>query len=333
MKLFQSATLRLTGWYMLILTVLCLLFSTIVYNIGSTELNRQPPKGGFGRYEATLGDDLQDYLAKERETRAEEASHRLLINLFMFNVLALSTGGLCAYLLARHTLRPIAQAMESQARFSSDAAHELRTPLSVMQSEIEVALRSKTTSKHDLQATLTSNLEEVARLQALTSRLLLLSQTEKITVEPTRVDEAVTGAVNNVVSSAQKKHIAIENSVDKTRALADQAVLADIVTILLDNAIKYSPKKSTIRISNTTKGKTVRLHISDEGRGIHKHDLAHIFDRFYRADTSRTKDETEGHGLGLSIAKRLVTAMNGTIQVQSTPGKGSTFTLRLPLDK
>lgn len=330
MKLFQSATLRLTGWYMLILTVLCLLFSTIVYSIGTQELHRQPPPGGFGRFNS-FDDDVRDAIQSDREARAEATSRRLLANLAVFNVVALGAGGLFAYLLARRTLQPIEQAMESQARFSSDAAHELRTPLSVMQSEIEVTLRGKQPSKTSLQQVLRSNLEEINRLQALTSRLLLLAHTEKIMPQPTQVEDAVTDAVNNVIALAQKKHIRIDTHVAPVQVLADRAVLGDILTIFLDNALKYSPPKAPITILSSQKGKYFILSVTDKGRGIAKQDIPYVFDRFYRADTSRTRDETAGHGLGLALAKRLAETINSNLEVTSQPKKGSTFSISLLL--
>ena len=112
--------------------------------------------------------------------------------------------------------------------------------------------------------------------------------------------------------------------------LAEPESLTDVLTILIDNAIKYSPEKSTIVIESAVQDKTVELMVKDQGIGIREADKDHVFDRFYRADTSRSKLNVEGYGLGLSIAKRLIELQHGTVSVTSIVGKGSTFTIKLP---
>ena len=108
---------------------------------------------------------------------------------------------------------------------------------------------------------------------------------------------------------------------------ADRASLLRIVSNLLDNAIKYSPRKSVIRATTTDEGELVALSVSDEGAGISQHDLPRVFERFYKGEASRS---STGVGLGLAIVKHLVRAHGGTVEVTSTPGDGATFTVRLP---
>ncbi len=237
--------------------------------------------------------------------------------------------GCLVTLLARRTLQPIEEAMESQARFSSDAAHELRTPLSVMQSEIEIALRDKKSSKTTQKETLESNLDEVHRLRALTDRLLMLANMKELQLGPTQLEEVAIDAVGNVIPLAQDKDISIDNQVGSLKAHANRESLTDVVTILLDNAIKYSPKKSHVVIAAVERNKRIQLTVTDNGPGITPKDQQHIFDRFYRADTSRSKANVEGHGLGLSIASRIMEAHGGDITLTSSPKKGSQFTLDL----
>lgn len=327
MNIFHSATLRLTMWYMVILTVLSLLFSVIVFSLASREFYR--PLGP--RTVETVLQQLEPDtdIAGIRNARAQEAEHHLLSNLIVFNIAALSLGGLLSYVLARRTLRPIEEAMSAQARFSSDAAHELRTPLSVMQSEIEIALRDKKATKVSHEETLGSNLDEVHRLRALTDRLLMLANAKELQLGPASLEDVAIDAVGNVIPLAQAKKISIDNQVGGIKALANGESLTDALTILLDNAIKYSPEKSHVIVSAATKGKRVLLTVRDNGPGIDPKDQPHIFDRFYRADTSRSKTNVEGHGLGLSIAKRIMAAHNGDITLESRPGRGSAFTLHL----
>ncbi len=328
-KLFDSATIRLTLWYMLILTILSLLFSTIVFQLASQEFRRPY---GPRRPNVILSngeDNVFDQFEALREAREKEATNHLIGNLVVFNIVTIAAGGFASFLLAKRTLHPIEQALESQTRFSSDVAHELRTPLTVMQSEIEIGLRSKKTSTEGHKALLESNLDEVHRLRALTDRLLILASEKELPLAPTKLDDVATEAINRVIALAQAHKIDIENTLGKQTALANFDTLTDAVVILLDNAIKYSPAKSKVTISAETSGRHVLLHIADNGHGIADADLPHIFDRFYRADTSRSKQNIEGHGLGLSIAKRIVESHHGKITATSTKGTGTTFTIRL----
>lgn len=328
LKLFDSATMRLTLWYMLILTVLSLLFSMIVFQIASQEFHRPYGPKRETPIQTYQGDDINELFEAMREARENEATNRLIGNLVVFNFVTIAAGGFASYLLAKRTLQPIEQALESQTRFSSDVAHELRTPLAVMQSEIEIGLRGKTTAADQLEL-LKSNLDEVHRLRALTDRLLLLSNFKSVEVSQTSLDDTATEAVNRVIPLAQTKQISIESTIGKQVAMANPDVLTDTIVILLDNAIKYSPKKSTITVNVREQGKHMLIDVTDNGHGIDVKDLPHIFDRFYRADVSRSKANVEGHGLGLSIAKRSVEAMGGSISVTSEPDKGTTFTIKL----
>ena len=314
---------------MLVLTILCLLFSIIVFRIADHELHRPfEPR----RVPLYILQDPDDTFEQARKERATAGRRNLIRNLMMFNIAALASGGLASYLLARRTLEPIAEALESQSRFSSDAAHELRTPLAVMQSEIEVALRERKPSAKALQNTLSSNLDEVHRLRALTDRLLMLSSRQKIQLSTVSLEDVAIDAIGNIVPLALAKKITVNNTVRDIPAHANRESLTDALTVLLDNAVKYSPAKSVITLSADARPKTryVSLSVKDEGTGIAPADQPHIFDRFYRADASRSRSTIEGHGLGLSIAKRIIDAHHGSLILEKSSKKGSTFTIRLP---
>ncbi|MFZ1812561.1 MAG: HAMP domain-containing sensor histidine kinase [Candidatus Saccharimonadales bacterium] len=325
--LFDSATLRLTAWYMAILVVISLGFSAVLYHAASDEFGRALGPRRPGETRIFIDDDTVMTL---RQQRIDDSNARLLGNLVVFNSFVLLAGGGLSYLLARRTLRPIQDAMESQARFSSDAAHELRTPLAVMQTETEVALRDKKASKLSYEETLRSNLDEVNRLRTLTDRLLMLAHNQSIELAPTRLDDVASEAMNRSLTLAQAKNIMIDNQVGRVSVSAHAESLIDVVAILIDNAIKYSPEKTTITVTSEVQDKSVLLRVRDEGMGIAAQDLPHIFDRFYRADTSRSKTHVEGFGLGLSIAQRSLELQRGRLTVESTEGKGSTFVIRLP---
>lgn len=328
-KIFTSATLKLTGWYLLILMVISLLFSTILYGISSNELRRSLRSGGQG----PMGGIFMDTeLARQfREDRYYEGVSRLLGNLIVLNVATLVAGGGISYLMARRTLRPIQESMDAQSRFTSDASHELRTPLTVMQTEIEVGLRDPAATKKDYQKLLQSNLDEIDRLRELSDRLLLLASERDLPLNKILLDQVAIEAINHVVKAAQHKHITVTNEVKPAEVLASLEALSDVMTILLDNALKYSPEKTTVTMTSDIHGKSVDLRVSDQGPGIPDKDLPYIFDRFYRADMSRSRQHVEGHGLGLSIAQRIVKQHNGQLFVESRVGSGTTFTIRLPL--
>ena len=115
--------------------------------------------------------------------------------------------------------------------------------------------------------------------------------------------------------------------------MADDASLTELMVILLDNAIKYSPAKTTVTVSSHLRSGHVYLSVADQGPGIAKADLPHIFDRFYRGDPSRSKGRSDGYGLGLSIARKIAEANHGAIEVTSAVGQGSTFTIKLSTAK
>lgn len=325
-SLFDSATLRLTVWYLVILMTISVLFSVLLYRVASDEFDR-----AFGqRGEMSRVFVSEDGIIDVREQIIRDSNQRLFTNLLLFNALVLVAGGGVAYLLARRTLEPVEQALEAQSRFSSDAAHELRTPLSVMRSEIEVGLRDTAATKKSQRELLQSNLDEVQRMQTLTERLLLLANNHTIDLTIVDVETIALEALNRSIPLASSKHIAIDNNVAAKHVLADAASLTDVLTILIDNAIKYSPENSTIVIESAEQDKSVELRVKDQGIGIPRADKDHVFDRFYRADTSRSKLNVEGYGLGLSIAKRLIELQHGTVTVTSTVGKGSIFTVKLP---
>lgn len=327
----HSATLRLTAWYTLILLVVSLLFSLVVFQISARELDHglRPPRAG-----ETVVVDLtqnEDIFQNWRQQRVSEGRSHLIGELVFFNLVVLSAGAFGSYLLARRTLRPVEAALESQTRFSSDAAHELRTPLTIMQSEIEVGLRNHKATKTTHAALLRSNLDEVQHMRTLTDRLLLLANNHDIPMTTVSLEAVAIEAVNRCIPLAQAKHIIIHNSARDVRVTGNTESLTDLVVILLENAIKYSPKKSTIHLETVTKAKTAEFAVRDTGLGVPVKDLPHIFDRFYRADQSRSSQNVAGHGLGLSIAKQIVEQHNGTIGARNnSPEQGATFSVSLP---
>lgn len=349
---FKSATLKLTLFYVLIAMAVSIAFSIAIFDISSNELDR-----GLGRQVTILHniplDSLQNIplpdFEKNRLELLNESTDNLRNNLIYYNLLILILSSAAGYFLARKTLRPLEETMEAQSRFTADASHELRTPITAMRAEIEVAMRDKKFNFGMAKELLESNLEETSKLESLSNALLKLSRYEqdvKKTFSKISITETIVTAYEKVESLAEKKSIQIDYHVgDPAKANvdkkpnndivvnADKQSLIELFVILLDNAIKYSPAKSTISISVLKIDGHVLVKIKDHGIGIKACDLPHIFDRFYRADNSRCKEKIDGYGLGLSIAKNIVDLHSGSISADSKPGKGSEFFVKFKVSR
>ncbi|MBC7868757.1 GHKL domain-containing protein [Candidatus Saccharibacteria bacterium] len=262
---------------------------------------------------------------------ATEASGRISIGLVYANFLIFITGGIGSFLLAKRTLRPIQEAHEAQSRFTSDASHELRTPLATMKAEIEVTLRDKQATESDLKQVLNSNLEEVEKLSRLSEMLLSLSRLDNDKLERTVVN--LSDITQEVLRryNLPPKRITVKTTAHSL-VEGNEAALSELVAILVDNAIKYSPNDSLISITLARRNHHLALfEISNSGQGIERLKLPHIFDRFYRADTSRTKSYQKGYGLGLALAKKIVELHNGELSASSAPNHITRLTFLLPI--
>jgi two-component system sensor histidine kinase CiaH len=327
-RFLNSATTRLAASYLAVIIALSAGFSYVLYKLATHELGRQIPPPFMFRPRPVPGSDYRHFLQK----RIEEGRGHLLGRLIILNLAVLVIGAAISYYLARRTLQPIEEAMEAQNRFVTDASHELRTPLTAIMTSNEVALRKPHLTLKQAKDVIQSNIEEMIKLQALSDGLLSLARqdTGGIHLEPVSLQDVSGEAMNRVLPTAQAKHIAIEDKVPNIKVLGDVASLVQAIAVLLDNAIKYSPDKSTIYLGGRTKDSHGYLSVRDQGMGIAAKDLPRIFDRFYRADLSRTAN---GHGIGLSIAQKIMEQHGGQVKVISKPGKGSTFEIQLPLAK
>jgi two-component system sensor histidine kinase CiaH len=329
--MFQSAAIKLTVWYLVIIMALSIGCSLALYNVSSTDLeNNIRRRLPLSVNELLSPQDVRD-LARLRSRQLDTDLNHLKSNLISFNILVFLVGGGASYLLARRTLEPLEQSLDAQKRFTSDASHELRTPLTAMQAEIEVALRDQKLSKAQAVELLQSNLEEVEKLRNLSDGLLNLAQHQKpAQLSAVNLKLAVNDALKRVEKTATDKNITIADHTKEMTLKTDNYSLSELLVILIDNAIKYSPKGSKIQLSSARYSKTGRISVRDEGIGIKATELPHIFDRFYRSDTSRSKSQADGYGLGLAIAKKIADSLEGSIEVKSAPDKGSTFTISLP---
>jgi two-component system sensor histidine kinase CiaH len=326
--MFHSATLKLTGWYLLILMIISITFSLSIYAITSREVDTRLQRLQKGLQLTMDSPPVTDNTLRLGE--ASTASTHILVELIYANILILASGGVASYLLARRTLRPIKEAHEAQSRFTSDASHELRTPLAIMKTELEVTLRDKLADKNEYQNVIKSSLEEIEKLTNISEMLLHLSRLEHDKLEKTSVGiHQVTQVVLERLNQDPSR-IAVTSGLH-LKVQANETALSELISILVDNSLKYSPSDSHVSITIKSAGKFVSFDISNEGKGIDEIRLPHIFDRFYQADTSRTTGDKKGYGLGLALAKKIVELHEGELSATSGVDQVTTFSILLPV--
>jgi len=329
---FSTPTAKLAMTYLAIIMLMSISFSVIFYNTSARPLDR--PIRGSSQFTSPLQDRemFDSELRRVIEERFDETRKALMIQLVWINIGTLFVGSAISYVLARRSLRPIEETMEAQTQFISDASHELRTPLTVLQTTNEVALRKKKLSIAEAKDLLAHNVAEAKKLRDLSNMLLelLKDDTREVTLTSVGVQEVVSASLESVVGMAQEKGITVEDNVGRLYVQSNMALLGQILSVLLNNAVKYSKPNGVITLSSKQEGKKTYLSITDRGVGILASDVPYIFQRFYRADKSRTSNETSGYGLGLAIADKISKRINVEIEVQSQPGTGSTFTLVMP---
>jgi signal transduction histidine kinase len=332
--MFRNATTKLTLYYLAIVMAISLSFSVVIYHFAANEvrygLNSQTQR--IFRTFPVFSDN--PYL-RVRADDVNLAERHIFWRLVDFNILVLISAGLLSYLLARHTLEPIEASHKRQKRFTADVSHELRTPLTSLKMGSEVALMDKSASKEELRTALSSNIEDAAKMELLIGSLLRLTKldedTGQLALSPHDSKALVEGAVDQIHTQAEAKKLKIENGSTNAKILADADALTQLLVILLDNAVKYSPEKGTITLASRKKEGRYELSIADSGPGISAEALPHVFERFYREDSARTSSSTEGYGLGLSIAKLIADRSDTHITLTSRPGKGTTAIVSLPL--
>lgn len=321
-----SSTFRLTLSYLAIIMVMSVGFSMVFYLTSARELDRPP---GPDYYSTVRSSDPDHEVEEWLRNRAEAGQASLMMSLAGLNLATLLLGSIVSYYLARRTLRPIEATMEAQARFIADASHELRTPLTSLLLTNEVALRKKKISDIEARMHIKQNVHDLERLTHLSDELLDLAVvSEPLRRTEVQVADVVEAGTVQVRPLADEKNITIEVNVAPVRIESHQAKLVKLLVILLENAIKYSPDGAVVTVRSTVEERQLLLEVIDHGRGIASKDIGHIFDRFYRADQSRST--TEGHGLGLSIAAKLVNELDGSLVARSRPGHGATFTISIP---
>ena len=224
----------------------------------------------------------------------------------------------------------LSRTVDTQRRFVDDASHELRTPLTIMRGNLELLERDPNMSAEDRLAALRDAIEEAERMTRLVDDLLALARVDAGMTMPD-TDVALGALVRDVADGARPaagaRTISVTIGSYDVRTRGSEALIRRLLENLTDNAIKYTPPAGTVSITLISEGTEAILTVADDGIGMKPEELAHVFDRFWRSDSSR---ERPGSGLGLAIAKAVAEAHGGSIEAASEPGAGTTFTVRLP---
>jgi signal transduction histidine kinase len=261
----------------------------------------------------------------------DQVLRKLLIGLLALggaSVLLLSVG---SWWLAGRSLRPVQQSWERQQTFVANASHELRTPLTLMRASAEVALRGLPQQDADRHELLSDVLHETDHMSKLVEELLLLSRLDagrlKVDRLPIAVPELLADVQRQIGRLSDERGIRLCAGAASGVALADPTHLRQVLLIVLDNALRHTPKGGQVQIEAQVCGRQIAIQVADTGEGIAPVHLPHVFERFYRANSARG---SSGSGLGLSIAKGLIEAQHGQIAITSELRKGTRVTIVLP---
>ena len=258
-------------------------------------------------------------------------NHEQLIVVVMANFWILSL--IASLYLARVSVKPLLESMQKQQSFVENASHELRTPLAVLQNRLETLFRKPEATILESSESIASSLEEVRNMRFLTTNLLNLARRddginpELGEVQPNFFNTTFTNY--EMIASENNRVFHFENRIHRT-IITDKLLLKQLMTILFDNAVKYTEEEGVIHFVIAATERNLYLSVADDGIGISAADKKKIFDRFYRVDKARTRQKG-GFGLGLSLAKQIVDALKGTISVKDNKPHGTIFEVKIAI--
>lgn len=329
MKLHKKS-LVLAAKYLVIIMLISTFFSVNMYTASVQEIGR-----GYGRIGAGLNRSINsEQFIEFREAQLALSRQALIHRLILINALIFLFGGAVSYYLARKTLEPIEAAREAQDRFTSDASHELRTPITAIRAETESFLMTPRPKASEAKAIMRSTVEELDKLTALTDGLLRLARSSKDDLNPSKIalGELIRTSTDHAKREAEAKNIIVHTDIADSMqpVVVDVDLMSDAITILFENAVKYSKEAKNIYLTAAVQSNKLSITIADEGFGIKQSQLPYIFDRFYQGDASRNKSAGSGFGIGLSIVSSIIDLHKGKINVKSEINKGTTFTITIP---
>ena len=256
-------------------------------------------------------------------------NHEQIIVIVMVSFWSISI--IASIYLARVSVKPLIVGMQKQKAFVENASHELRTPLAVLQNRLETLFRKPEATIMESSESIASSLEEVRNMRMLTTNLLNLARRDDgIKAEMTEIEpDFFTTTFENyeIIADENEKIFIYENHIQQV-IKTDRTLLKQLMTILFDNAVKYTEEDGEIQFVVWIKDRYLYLRVLDNGPGISMEDKKKIFDRFYRVDKARTRQKG-GFGLGLSLAKQIADALKGTITVKDNKPKGTIFEVKI----
>ncbi|RED54726.1 sensor histidine kinase [Cohnella lupini] len=268
---------------------------------------------------------------------AENTLHALQWDVALALLSGIGISIIAGFFLAGRALVPIRSAWDKQQRFVADASHELRTPITIIHVQTEVLLRHPSHSIEEESPSIAVILKECKRMNKLVDDLLTLARSDSNLLQIQSSTIALDVLLKEINSQfqllANVKDIEIRADIqDRLSLWGDEGRIRQLLIILLDNALKYTPAHGKIELIARYQSHFVNISVKDTGFGIEKEDLPYIFDRFYRGNKARTHED-EGTGLGLSIAKWIVKVHDGVIRVESKLNVGTHFEMLFPRKK
>ena len=325
---FQAARRKLTLLYLATLAAILAVLSSALYELHARDVE------GIERRRTVHEIEGQKPAEEARPGLAEYLEH-LGRSIVIADIITLIIGGGLSYLLAARTLQPIKEAMEGEQRFFANAAHDLRTPLAVMRSEAEVALRGSH-NPDEARAVIESSLEEIRRMSSMVEQMLDLARSGSTqpsrsgSLQPLDLAALASGTTARMARRARELGIRLLTEAAAPLMIAgDRPALERAVYNILENAIAYTPAGGCVTVRAKRDGVDAVLEVVDTGIGIPPEDLPHITEPFFRGDRARGV-HAGGAGLGLTIVKTTADEHRGAFQASSRPGGGTTISLRFP---
>ena len=282
----------------------------------------------------TRGDLAQTVYVGKDVTALYNGLQKATYALIFLGLLAMVIATAAGHFMSGRAIVPLKEAYEKQRQFAADASHELRTPLAVVMASAELLLNDPSIRSPFLKQVIEDVRDEVKKMTKLVGDLLVVARSDNkaLKLKPQKFDlaELLQQNIRMMQPLAEKKKVALhEKNMKKTMIHADEQKIKQLVLILVDNAVKYTPEggEVTVSMEKAERGR-VRFAVKDTGIGISEADREKIFDRFYRVDKARSR-EMGGNGLGLAIAQEIVNLHKGEISVESEQGKGTTFFVEL----
>ncbi|TSC84342.1 MAG: histidine kinase [Parcubacteria group bacterium Gr01-1014_13] len=325
---FKFSLWELTALYAAILIVILFLSSSIIYGAFSNRLEY--------RFNQATSPSFSNFLPFP--PTVQDVQGDLVRSLVWVNIILLVAAGVASYWLARATFKPLQEMHEGQRKFFGDASHELRTPLSILRLDLENQLADKTLSA-PIRERIVSNLEEVDRMGKLVNGLLALARFDELysakqkNFIPVSLIPLTQHAVERLQVLAKEQQVDLVFNLltkEKLIILSNEEVLLQTITNIIKNGIMYNRPGGKVIVTIHNDKRHAFITIVDTGVGISKQDLDKIFDRFYRADKSRSS-ETGGSGLGLAIVRSSMNYLDGTVKIESEVEKGTSIVLEFSL--